>query len=210
MKVINEPDYPSTDAACLSATGRDMPAWFEYLDRINGLKIGRREATSQMLDDAKLGRETESVWWVTTVYVEYEKARDVRKKDQLFEGYMICCTKNISAPVEKVYATWTDPALFAEMFGDEAKQTVEEGGGFECKSGCKGKFTRVRPNKDLRFTWTHPGATSETLVDVMFQDAKGKCLMNVMTSRIQTRGEADGLRRAWADALARLKSLAEQ
>jgi hypothetical protein len=46
-------------------------------------------------------------------------------------------------------------------------------------------------------------------VDVMFQDNKGKCLMNVMTSRIQTRGESDGLRNAWGEALSRLKALAE-
>jgi hypothetical protein len=46
-------------------------------------------------------------------------------------------------------------------------------------------------------------------VDVMFQDNKGKCLMNVMTSRIQTRDEADGLRNAWSEALTRLKSLSE-
>ena len=34
-------------------------------------------------------------------------------------------------------------------------------------------------------------------VDVQFQDNNGKCLMNVMTSRIQTRPESDGLRNAW-------------
>ncbi len=33
-------------------------------------------------------------------------------------------------------------------------------------------------------------------VDVQFQSYKGKCLMNVMTSRIQTRPESDGLRNA--------------
>jgi hypothetical protein len=47
-------------------------------------------------------------------------------------------------------------------------------------------------------------------VDVQFQDAKGKCLMNVMTSRIQTRAESDGLRNAWTDALNRLKAICEK
>ncbi len=47
------------------------------------------------------------------------------------------------------------------------------------------------------------------LVDVQFQDNKGKCLMNVMTSRTQTRAEADGLRNAWTDALNRLKEMCE-
>ena len=46
-------------------------------------------------------------------------------------------------------------------------------------------------------------------VDVQFQDNKGKCLMNVMTSRIQTLAESDGLRNAWAEALDRLKEICE-
>ena len=61
----------------------------------------------------------------------------------------------------------------------------------------------------MRFTWEHLGSTAPMTVDVMFQDNKGKTLMNVMTSRIQTREEADGLRDAWAGALSKLKALAE-
>ncbi len=91
------------------------------------------------------------------------------------------------------------------MFGVNGTQTLEVGGAI----ACKGTFIRIRPNKDLRFTWEHKGCTAPMRVDVQFQDNKGKCLMNVMTSRIQTRPEADGLRNAWAEALARLKSLCE-
>ena len=132
-----------------------------------------------------------------------------QKKDGLAEGYSICATKTINAPVDKVYKAWTDPKKFAEMFGDEGKQTVKDGGSISCKGGCKGTFIRIRPNKDLRFTWEHKGCTAPMRVDVQFQDNKGKCLMNVMTSRIQTRPESDGLRNAWAEALTRLKSLCE-
>lgn len=209
MKVENQPDYAFTEQECKAKTGKTPAEWFTALDGIDGLKIGRRESISRMFEEAQASMTPESTWWFTTLYVEYEKARDVRKKDGLFEGFSICCTKNISAPVEKVYAVWTDPQSFAEMFGDGGQQDLTEGGSLSCEAGCKGTFTRVRPNKDLRFTWNHPGASTEMVVDVMFQDAKGKCLMNVMTSRIQTRAEADGLRRAWADALGRLKTLAE-
>ena len=95
------------------------------------------------------------------------------------------------------------------MFGDHGKQDVRDGGTLSCTAGCKGAFTRIRPHKDLRLTWEHQGCRGPMQLDVMFQSAKGKCLMNVMTSRIQTRPEADGLRRGWAEALSRLKSLCE-
>ena len=203
MEVQNKPDYAIDDASCKAATGKTLKEWFDELDSIDALQKGRRESINHMY------AQTKDAWWPTTIYVEYEKRHGILKKDGLQEGYSICCTKTIAAPVEKTYATWADPKAFGEMFGDNGKQNLSEGGEIACDKGCKATFTRVRPNKDLRFTWSHPGATAPMVVDVMFQDNKGKTLMNVMTSRIQTRDEADGLRNAWGEALNRLKALAE-
>ncbi|MGE0001802.1 MAG: SRPBCC domain-containing protein [Fimbriimonadaceae bacterium] len=205
MKVTNSPHHPVTDDACKSATGKSLQEWFEEIDSIEGLSKGRRDTANYI--QGKI--DTKDGWWPTTIYVEYEAHHGVKKKDGFAEGYSICCTKGISAPVEKVYAIWTDPEKFTEMFGNNGRQDVKEGGEIVCDAGCKATFTRVRPDKDLRFTWEHSGCTMPMQVDVMFQDNKGKCLMNVMTSRIQTRGEADGLRAAWAEALSRLKAQSE-
>ncbi|MBL8048468.1 MAG: SRPBCC domain-containing protein [Chthonomonas sp.] len=210
MIVQNTPDLELTDASCQAATGRTPDAWYAYLDGIDGLKLGRRDSIHAMYGEAEkaLGKGTnDTSWWLTTVYVNYEKRHDIRKKDGLYEGYSICCTKNIAAPPAKTYAAYI--ANFSEIFGDNPKQDVTEGGKISCQGGCEGTFTRIRPDKDLRFTWSHPGCTAPMVVDVQFQDAKGKTMMNVMTSRIQTREEADGLRRAWGEALNRLKPLAE-
>lgn len=204
MKVANVPDFAVNDATSKEKTGKTFQEWFVELDRIDGLKIGRRNSVyhvNEMIKDA---------WWPTTIYVEYERHHEVSKKDGLAEGYTICVTKSINAPVEKTYAVWTDPQAFSEMFGDNGKQSLEEGGSIQCDGGCKGTFLRVRPEKDLRFTWEHPGCTAPMTVDVQFQDNKGKTLMNAMTSRIQSRDEADGLRNAWSEALTRLKALAEK
>ena len=203
MRITNKPDFPITDGGCKKATGKTLKQWFKELDKIDGLKQGRRASTQHIYASKA------DPWWPTTIYVAYEAHHGVKKKDGLAEGYSICATKSINVPVDKVYKTWTDPKSFGEMFGDNGTQTLEEGGAIACKGGCKGTFIRIRPNKDLRFTWEHKGCTAPMRVDVQFQDNKGKCLMNVMTSRIQTRPEADGLRNAWAEALARLKSLCE-
>ena len=173
MKVVNKPDFPVTDAACKKATGKSLKQWFKELHGMDGLKKGRRTCT-QHIYTKELG-----AWWPTTIYVEYESHHRVTKKDGLAEGYSICATKSISAPVAKVYKAWTNAAKFAEMFGDGGKQSVKLDGAISCKSGCQGTFTRIRPDKDLRFTWEHKGCTARMQVDVQFQDNKGKCLMNV-------------------------------
>ncbi len=205
VRITNTSDFPVTDAGCKKATGKTLKQWFKELDTLDGLKQGRRASTLHIYET--MGKA--DPWWPTTIYVEYEAHHGVTKKDGLAEGYSICATKSIKAPVAKVYKTWTNPKAFAEMFGNAGKQTVKEGGSISCTAGCKGTFLRVRPNKDLRFSWEHKGCTAPMRVDVQFQNNKGKCLMNVMTSRIQTRPESDGLRNAWADALNRLKSLCE-
>jgi uncharacterized protein YndB with AHSA1/START domain len=203
MKVVNQPDFEVSSDACKAATGKSFDEWFAELDANSGEKAGRRENTQLIY------AQTKDTWWSTTLAVEYEKSKGQVKKDGLLEGFTICVTKNINAPVSKVYATWIEPGAFKSMFGDNGRQDVEEGGEITCDAGCKGAFTRVRPDKDLRFTWEHPGCSAPMTVDVQFQDAKGKTLMNVMTSRIQTRGEADGLRNAWAAFLVELKSRSE-
>ncbi len=202
LKVTNKPDFPVTDAECKKATGKTLKQWFKELDGIDGLKLGLRACTQHIYS------QHADAWWPTTIFVEYEAHHNVTKKDGLAEGYSICVTKTISAPVAEVYKTWTSPK-FAQIFGDGGTQSVKVDGTIACKAGCKGTFSRIRPDKDLRFTWVHSGCRAPMQVDVQFQDRKGKCLMIVMTSRIQTRAEADGLRNAWSEALNRLKALCE-
>ncbi len=142
--------------------------------------------------------------------MEYEKHHDVRKKDGLFEGYFVCATKTIAAPVAAVYKSWASGAELSKWFGAAAKADVKDGGTFESKDGDRGTFLRVRENKDLRMTFETAGSSAPTQVDVQFQDkGKGKTGLLVNHTRIQTREEADGLRAAWAQALDQLKTTCE-
>ena len=105
MRVTNKSDFPVTDAACKKATGKTLKQWFTELDGIDGLGKGRRASTQHIY------AEVPDAWWPTTIYVAYEAHHGVTKKDGLGEGYSICATKTIKAPVAKVYETWTDPGV---------------------------------------------------------------------------------------------------
>src|SRR5437763_11552116 len=112
MQVTFKPDSPITDAACQNATGKTFKAWFKELDGRGGEK--RREAIQWMYGEMGKGKD---VWWPTTVWVEYERAKGVvDKKDGRIEGYNICVTKTISASVPEVYAAWTSEAALRKWF----------------------------------------------------------------------------------------------
>lgn len=203
MKSTLKSDHPVTNEAAKAATGKTLDHWFAELDKTDGLKLGRREINNRLYEQ-KL-----DPWWCTTIAVEYEKHHDVRKKDGLFEGYFICATKTIAAPIAEVYKFWSNGAELSKWFG-ATKADVKDGGTFASKDGDKGTFLRVRENKDLRMTFETAGLSAPTQVDVQFQDkGKGKTALFVNHSRIQTRDEADGLRAAWGQALDRLKTTCE-
>lgn len=204
MKSTFKSDNPVTNQAAKAATGKTLHQWFADLNKADGLKLGRREINN------RLYAQKLDPWWCATIAVEYEKHHDVRKKDGLFEGYFVCATKTIAAPVAAVYKSWASGAELSKWFGAAAKADVKDGGTFESKDGDRGTFLRVRENKDLRMTFETAGSSAPTQVDVQFQDkGKGKTGLLVNHTRIQTREEADGLRAAWAQALDQLKTTCE-
>lgn len=204
MKSTYESDHPVTNEAAKVATGKTLDQWFAVLDKMDGLKQGRR-AIGTHLNEQKV-----DPWWSSTIAVEYEKHHGVRKKDGLFEGYFVCATKTIAAPPNEVFAAWSSGTELSKWFGAGTKAEVKDGGTFENKDGDRGKFLRVREKKDIRMTFENKGLSAPTQVDVQFQDkGKGKTGLLVNHTRIQTRVEADGLRAAWAEALDKLKGVCE-
>jgi uncharacterized protein YndB with AHSA1/START domain len=205
MKYKLESEHPVTNEAARAATGKTLDQWFKEFDKADSLKLGRREINNRLYEQ-KL-----DPWWCATIAVEYEKHHDVRKKDGLYEGYFVCATKTIAAPPAEVFRAWSTGAELSKWFGAATKAELKDGGTYDNKDGDKGKFLRVRQNKDIRMSFENKALSAPTQVDVQFQDkGKGKTGLLVNHTRIQTRAEADGLRAAWAEALDRLKTICEK
>lgn len=203
MQIELKPDYELTDESCKAATGQTLSYWMDAIAARSELKGKRREAVNMWLYP-EMGK---NIWWAATAWVEFERRNGILQKDGRIEGYNICVTKSISAPVEKVYAAWAD-SLVADWFGDSA--TLAEDKSIEDGNGNRAQALRVRENKDLRYRWTPGTGGDETQVEVAFADAgKGKTGITLLHNRIQTREEADGLRRAWGEAFNRLKAALE-
>ena len=196
MKVELKSDYPLTDEACKKATGQTLSHWFEQIEAKPELRGKRRDGVNLWLYPA-MGK---NIWWAQSAWTEFERKHQIVQKDGRIEGYNICVTKTINAPVEKVYAAWTKGA---EWFGDSP--TVLDDKSIEDGNGNRAAALRVRENKDLRYRWN-----DETVFDVAFADNGGKTGLMLNHNRIQTREEADPARRAWGEAFNRLKAQLEQ
>ncbi len=204
MQVVFKPDQPVTDAACKKATGKTLKQWFSQLDKRDGAK--RRESVYWLYE-----KQGVDAWWATTVFVEFERSTGiVTKTDGRIEGFNICVTKTVAAPVKDAYRAWVDAKALKAWYGKGMSAKVKEDGAFKDEGGNSGQYLRVRENKDLRFTWQHAKAEAPSRVDVTFADkGKGKTLVTLMHNRIQNRAEADGLRAAWGAAFDKLKQMLE-
>ncbi|MBX3110377.1 MAG: SRPBCC domain-containing protein [Fimbriimonadaceae bacterium] len=203
MDVTLQSDFPVTDAAAQAATGKTLTEWFATLDD-RGTSDGRREVIQWLYDQTGRGKD---VWWPTTVWVEYERAKGVvNKKDCLGEGYNICVTKTVVATPDAVYQAFTDAPLCGWLGCDGAT----EGGAYRDSGGNTGTWLRLRPGKDVRIAWRTKGVEHGTQVDAAFADkGGGKTGITLTHARIQSREEADGLRAAWGAAFDRLKAQLE-
>ncbi len=188
MKIDLKPDHEVSDASCKASTGKTFAEWFAWIESEHPGQ-GRREIIRVIYEETGRGSD---VWWPTTIWVEYEAHKGVVKKDGSAEGYTICSTKTIAAPVDAIYALMAGTAAEGDKYSDP--------------DGNAGEWLRLRPGKDVRLGWKTAGVESGTMVDCTFVDkGKGKTLVTLTHSKIQTRAEADGLRNAWGGFFVDLK-----
>lgn len=179
MAITLKSDFPVTNEACMAATGKTFDEWVEAIGGNSEIANRRRDAILWIVGSE---RSAEAVWWATTIWVEYEKRIGRVQKDGRPEGYHICSTKSISAPIDKV-----QKALEGEF----------------------ASITRVRDGKDIRATWRTEGTAGDTEVEVQLAQAGPKVGITLNHKRIPERDEADGARAYWSERLVALKAKLE-
>jgi uncharacterized protein YndB with AHSA1/START domain len=205
MKIELRSDKVIDDATCKADTGRTMAEWFKLMDAHGGLAKGRRELGNMLLQ----GEHKVDPWWATTLNSEYEAARGAKEKDGRAKGYMICATKTIKATPEACYSAFADAKALDRWLGPKHEFALEEGATLANADGNRATVKKISPNKTIKLDWTQADAAPGTPVEVKFQPTGAKTTVMVQHDRLQKRADADGLRRAWGEALERLKAVVE-
>ena len=130
--------------------------------------------------------------------------------------------RTLDAPVEAVYAAWTDPETMRRWFapGDlavaRAVAEVEVGGTFliemRGQNGeshvTRGVYREVVPNRRLVHTWQWEGSDVESLVTVELEPASpGTTRLTLTHSRFAQAEARDQHEKGWTGCLAKLEAL---
>ncbi|HEX5694675.1 MAG TPA: SRPBCC domain-containing protein, partial [Arenimonas sp.] len=148
-------------------------------------------------------------WWVSTINIGYEAAHGIVEKDGRAKGYTICATKSVKATPERCQTAFADAKALDAWLGPKHVADIKDGGAFSNADGNRATVKKVNPGKTIKLIWQQPDAAPDTPVEVKFQPAGAKTTVMVTHERLQTRADADGFRRAWGEALERLKAAIE-
>jgi uncharacterized protein YndB with AHSA1/START domain len=128
----------------------------------------------------------------------------------------------IDAPVEAVYAAWTDPAMLRRWLAPgnatvvHAVAEVEVGGTFlvEMRAAdgkiwlTRGLYREVVPYRRLVHTWRWEGSDIETLVTVEFEpESVGRTRVTLTHSQFAGDEARDEHKHGWIGCLAKLEKL---
>ncbi len=137
-------------------------------------------------------------------------------------GVYLTLHRTIDAPVEAVYAAWTEPEMLRRWLapGDaEVVRAVAEpeiGGTFliEMRGAdgrrwlTSGRYREVVPHRRLVHTWRWEGSDVETLVTVAFErDEAGGTRLTLTHARFADDEGRDEHERGWSGCLAKLAAL---
>ncbi len=173
-----------SDASMIRATGHDHAEWFRRLDAWGA-------TTHTHTEIARWLSETEGVpgWWTQSITVAYERARGMRARHEMADGYSVSVTRTIAAV----------PATVLEAFTDIGRRAAWLPGAPLTPRPTRAKLT-------ARFDWADPA--SRLVVTIAAKD-DGRSLLAVAHERLPDAATGERMKRDWRAWLDGLKALLE-
>ncbi len=167
------------------ATGKRHAEWFALLDAWGATDHGHTEI-------ARWLSETHGVpgWWTQSVTVAYERARGMRARHEMRDGFTVGATRTIGVTAEAALAAFTNATLRRQWLPDAPMQPRP-----------------TRAALTARFDWSDP--PSRLVVTVV---AKGpdKALVSVGHEQLPDAETGERLKTSWRGWLGTLKAVLER
>ena len=101
------------DESMVNATGRTHAEWFALLDAWGATGHTHTEIARWLGEEQGVAS-----WWTQNVTVAYERARGMRARHQMADGFSVSVTRTVDVGTERALAAFTDPALRARWLPD--------------------------------------------------------------------------------------------
>ncbi|MCG8356906.1 MAG: DUF4287 domain-containing protein [Kiloniellales bacterium] len=173
--------FQVSDTSVSAKTGQGWDHWLALLDRAGARSMTHKEIVAVLRAETEL-----SGWWQQTVAGTYERARGLRVRHEMPDGYQVSRSRSLAVALDRVFQAWADPVERESWLGPAP---LAEGS--------------RRDGKVIRFTC----GDDDSRVEVSFAEtATGKCRVVVRHLRIPDGDDAETWKARWAEALDRLQA----
>ena len=156
MKCTLKSDHPVTNEAAKAATGKTLDQWFaNWTSRTDSNRAGAPTTTTCTSKKSTSGG-------APPLPSNTNGTMTFARRTDCLRATSSARQKLSRAPPAEVFKAWSSAAELSKWFGAGTKAEVKDGGTYQNKDGDKGKFLRVRQNKDIRMTFENPAFSSPT------------------------------------------------
>ncbi|HEY7736552.1 MAG TPA: hypothetical protein VH813_07135 [Candidatus Limnocylindrales bacterium] len=175
------PDLMTSEAAMRRATGKGHLEWFRLLDAWGGTSHTHTEI-------ARWLSATHGVpgWWTQNITVNYERARGMRARHQMANGFSVSVTRTIADDPDRLLEAFTD---------DRVRRT------WLPRTGLRRRPTTAA--NTARFDWPDPPSR---LVVYVGPKSPGKALVSVAHEQLPDAAAAERMKVSWREWLDALKA----
>jgi uncharacterized protein YndB with AHSA1/START domain len=174
-----------SDESMLRASGKRHGEWFALLDGWGATDHGHTEIARWLSEEHGVPG-----WWTQSITVAYERARGMRARHQMRDGFTVSATKTVAVTPERALAAFTS-APVRRRWLPEARM-------------------RQRPTRaalSARFDWSDPPSR---IVVTVVPKGEGKTLVSVAHGQLPDAESGEQLKRAWREWLVALKATLER
>ena len=169
--------------AVQAKTEKTWDEWFDILDAAGGKEMGHKEIVAILDKNYEI-----DPWWQQSVTVEYEKARGLRQKHEMVDGFQISKSMTINESVNKVFNAWLDEPTRTQWLGD-LDLTIR----------------KSTLNKSIRISWADPKSN----VEVYFYPKGERVQVTLNHSKLRDQGQAEKMKAYWTNQLEKMKAYLE-
>jgi len=176
--------YTTSTEAVVKATGRTHEEWFALLDAWGAMSHTHTQIAAWLADT-----HDAPPWWRQSITVDYERARGVRGRHQMADGFSVSVTRTVAAPPDRALRAFTDDAILRRWLPDAPMQPRP-----------------TRAKLTARFDWSEP--PSRVIVNVA-PKGTDRAVVAVTHERLSDGAVAERLKATWRDRLGDLKAFLE-
>lgn len=182
---VDEAGLLTSDVSMRRRTGKGHAEWFALLDGWGATGHSHTEIARWLAEAHDVPG-----WWTQNITVAYERARGMRARHQMRDGYSISVTKTVAADPAAALGAFTDLAIRERWLPNAPMEQ--------------------RPTRAVlaaRFDWADP--SSRVVVGVA-RKGPDKVTVAVAHERIADAAAAERLKTYWRERLAELKTVLER